>query len=115
MGADLVRTFAALGDPVRGRIVDHLGASDATVGELAALFTVSFQAVSQHLDVLERAGLISRHREGRTRRVQLQREPLREAEKWMEARRRRLEERYSRLDDLLARNDPARSHTKETL
>lgn len=109
-----MRTFAALGDPVRGRIVDHLGATDATVGEIAALFTISFQAVSQHLDVLERAGLISRHREGRTRRVQLQHEPLREAEKWMEARRRRLEERYSRLDDLLASTDHPQSDSEET-
>ena len=96
------QTFAAIGDPVRLTIVDRLTVSDSTVGELAGLFDMSFQAVSQHLDVLERAGVISRHREGRTRRVQLESAPLDEAAEWMESRRRRLEERYARLDDLLA-------------
>lgn len=98
----LTQTFAAIGDPVRLTIVDRLAESDATVGELASLFEISFQAVSQHLDVLERAGVISRHREGRTRRVRLHTEPLDEAAAWMDARRRRLEERYARLDDVLA-------------
>ncbi|MEN8602116.1 ArsR/SmtB family transcription factor [Microbacterium rhizosphaerae] len=96
------QTFAAIGDPVRLTIVDRLAESDATVGELAGLFEISFQAVSQHLDVLERAGVISRHREGRTRRVRLHPEPLDEAAAWMDARRRRLEARYARLDDVLA-------------
>ena len=95
-------TFHALGDPVRTRIVDHLAITDATVGELVALFPISFQAVSQHLGVLERAGIVSRHREGRTRRVRLETEPLDAAFGWMEARRMRLEERYQRLDDVLA-------------
>jgi len=95
-------TFHALGDPVRTRIVDHLAITDATVGELVALFPISFQAVSQHLGVLERAGIVSRHREGRTRRVRLETEPLDAAFGWMEARRMRLEERYQQLDDVLA-------------
>lgn len=116
MAAGVVQTFAALGDPVRGRIVDRLGESDATVGEIVALFAISFQAVSQHLDVLERAGLISRHREGRTRRVQLEPVPLQEAIDWMDARRRRLEERYSRLDELLeTMDDISRTDQKETI
>ena len=68
----ITQTFAAIGDPVRLTIVDRLADSDATVGELAGMFDISFQAVSQHLDVLERAGLVSRRREGRTRRVSLQ-------------------------------------------
>lgn len=98
----LTQTFAAIGDPVRLTIVDRLTASDATVGELVGLFDISFQAVSQHLDVLERAGIVTRHREGRTRRVRLESTPLDEASRWMDARRRRLEERYARLDDVLA-------------
>ncbi len=116
VSTDTVRTFAALGDPVRGSIVTRLGVSDATVGEIAAMFTISIQAVSQHLDVLERAGIIARHREGRTRRVQLQSEPISDAAQWLEARRRRLEERYARLDELLVAQDDARTakELKET-
>ncbi len=95
-------TFAALGDPVRGAIVDRLSDGDATVGELAGLFSITFQAVSQQIGTLERAGLVSRRREGRTRRVHLEPARLVEAAGWLEARRRRLEERYRRLDDVLA-------------
>jgi DNA-binding transcriptional ArsR family regulator len=113
MASAVVQTFAALGDPVRERIVDRLGESDATVGEIAALFAISFQAVSQHLDVLERAGLISRHREGRTRRVQLEPRPIAEAMDWMDARRRRLEERYARLDHVLATLDDHNEHQEK--
>lgn len=102
MPATLTRTFAAIGDPVRLTIVDRLTGADATVGELAGMFDISFQAVSQHLDVLERAGIVTRHREGRTRRVRLETAPLDQAALWMEARRRRLEERYARLDAVLA-------------
>ena len=95
-------TFAALGDPVRSTIVDRLAQSDATVSELSALFDMSFQGVSQHLAVLERAGLVTRHRDGRHRPARLSPQPLVEALDWMESRRRRLEERYQRLDTLLA-------------
>jgi DNA-binding transcriptional ArsR family regulator len=102
----VTQTFAAIGDPVRLSIVDRLTGSDATVGELVSMFDISFQAVSQHLGVLERAGLVSRHREGRTRRVHLQAAPLDEASAWMDARQRRLEERYTRLDDVLAALTP---------
>ncbi len=106
-------TFAALGDPVRSTIVDRLAGSDATVGELAALFAISFQAVSQHLGVLERAGLVSRHREGRTRRVRLEAQPLDDSLRWMETRKRQLEERYSRLDTVLARVASMTATTEE--
>lgn len=98
----VTQTFAAIGDPVRLAIVDRLAAADATVGELVGMFDISFQAVSQHLGVLERAGVVSRRREGRTRRVRLEPKGLDEAFGWMEARRRRLEERYERLDEVLA-------------
>ncbi len=100
-GSALTRTFAALADPVRLAIVERLVESDATVGELAGMFEVSFQAVSQHIGVLEHSGLVVRHREGRTRRVQLQPAALEDADRWMGARRARLEERYARLDELL--------------
>jgi len=102
MSSALIQTFAALGDPVRFTIVQRLAEADATVGELAEMFEISVQGVSQHLGVLERAGLVARHKEGRTRRVQLESAALDEASKWMEARRRRLEERYERLDGVLA-------------
>lgn len=87
---------------MRFTVVQRLAEGDATVGDLAAMFDITVQGVSQHLDVLERAGLVSRHKEGRTRRVSLEPAALGEAAGWMEARRRRLEERYARLDDVLA-------------
>ncbi|GAB3565536.1 ArsR/SmtB family transcription factor [Spelaeicoccus albus] len=105
MTPTVTQTFAAMGDPVRSTIVDRLASSDATVSELVALFEMSFQAVSQHLSVLERAGLVTRRREGRTRRVQIVTQPLDDAIDWMEVRRRRLEERYQRLDAVLATLD----------
>jgi DNA-binding transcriptional ArsR family regulator len=98
----VIQTFAALGDPIRSAIVEELTAGDATVGEIAAHFTITFQAVSQQIATLERAGLVTRHPEGRTRRVHLQQAPIEQASLWMEARRLRLEERYRRLDDVLA-------------
>lgn len=102
MTALVAETFAALGDPVRSAIVDRLVDGDATVGELAGLFAITFQGVSQQIGRLERAGIVSRHREGRTRRVHLEASRIEEASAWMEARRLRLEERYQRLDLLLA-------------
>lgn len=98
----VIQTFAAMGDPVRSTIIDRLTASDATVGELAELFDISFQGVSQHIAVLERVGLVTRQKEGRTRRVRIVNQPLEDALHWMEARTRRLEERYQRLDAVLA-------------
>ena len=102
MAAAVAKTFAALGDPVRSTIVDRLATGDATVGELAGLFAITFQAVSQHIGILERAGLVSRSREGRHRRAHLEPQHLEEAGRWMDGHRRRLEERYRRLDDVLA-------------
>src|SRR6476620_528903 len=94
--------FAALGDPVRRAIVDRLAESAATVGELSSLFPVSFQAISKHLKVLEKAGVVTRSSVGRTRPVHLESTPLEASAKWLEEHRRRLEERYERLDELLA-------------
>lgn len=99
---DVTQTFAALADPVRSAIVDRLVSGDATVGELAGMFTITIQAVSQQIGTLERAGLVTRHREGRSRRVHLQSAGIDQASRWLDARRRRLEERYQRLDQVLA-------------
>ena len=101
MTSALPQTFAALGDPVRFTIVQRLSESDATVGQLADMFDISVQGVSQHLGVLERSGLVTRHKEGRTRRVRLQVAAFEDAAVWLEARRLQLDERYSRLDEVL--------------
>ena len=94
--------FRALGDPVRCAIVEHLGTRrDATVNELAALFPISLQAVSKHIQVLEGAGVVAQHRDGRHRPVSLRPIGVNTAHDWLERRRRELEARYVRLDDLL--------------
>jgi len=98
----VTQTFAALADPIRSAIVDQLTRGDATVSELSCLFPITLQAVSQQIGTLERAGLVTRHREGRTRRVHLETSPIDQAFRWLEARRQRLEQRYQRLDEVLA-------------
>lgn len=103
MSADpLSRAFAALSDPTRRDIVARLTAGDATVGELAAPYDVSLQAVSKHLRVLEDAGLVSRRREAQRRPVHLEAEVLDLMTGWIERYRRRAEDRYRRLDTVLA-------------
>ncbi len=100
--AALTVTFAALGDPVRRLIVELLADGDATVNELAARFPISLQAVSKHIKVLERAGVVSRRKAAQTRPVHLEAAALARSADWLEAHRRRLESRYERLDELLA-------------
>ena len=80
----LTATFAALSDPTRRRIVERLGKGRATVGEIVQPFDMSWPAVTKHLRVLERAGLVCRHRAGLHRVLELQREPLDRAGKWIE-------------------------------
>ena len=99
----LSRVFAALADPTRRDIVARLAAEDATVGELAAPYDVSLQAVSKHLKVLEEAGLVRRSRDAQRRPVHLQAEVFDLMTKWIERYRRQAEERYGRLDALLGR------------
>ncbi len=95
-------TFRALGDPVRCAIVEHLGEhGDTTVNDLAALFPISLQAVSRHIKVLHAAGVVSQRREGRYRPVVLEPLVVAEAAGWLDDRRRQLEARYERLDDIL--------------
>lgn len=98
----LSRTFAALADPTRRDIVARLAVDDATVGELAAPYPVSVQAVSKHLKVLEEAGLVSRSRDAQRRPCHLQAEVFDLMTAWIERYRRTAEERFRRLDTLLA-------------
>jgi DNA-binding transcriptional ArsR family regulator len=97
----LSTTFAALADPTRRAILERLARGEATVTELAAPFEISLPAISKHLKVLERAGLIERGREAQWRPCRLQAEPLREVEGWVERYRTHWEERFDRLDEYL--------------
>src|SRR3982750_3607603 len=103
MAADpLSRVFAALADPTRRDMVARLAVGDATVNELAAPYDVSVQAVSKHLRVLEDAGLVSRSKDAQRRPVHLEAEVFDLMTAWIERYRRQAEERYQRLDALLA-------------
>jgi DNA-binding transcriptional ArsR family regulator len=95
-------TFAALADPTRRAILSRLAAGDATVTELAAPFAMSQPAISKHLKVLERAGLVSRSRDAQRRPCRLEARPLKVAIDWLENYRGYWEESYRRLDALLA-------------
>ena len=95
-------TFAALADPTRRAIIERLAQGEASVTELAAPFEISQPAVSKHLKVLERAGLVSRHRQAQRRMCRLEAAPMAEAERYLEAFRQHWEAAYQRLDALLA-------------
>lgn len=94
-------TFAALSDPTRRAILMRLAAGEASVMELAEPFEMSQPAISKHLKVLERAGLISRGREAQRRPCRLEAVPLAEANEWLEGYREIWEAAYQRLDALL--------------
>jgi DNA-binding transcriptional ArsR family regulator len=122
MPADaLSRVFSALADPTRRDMVARLAVADATVNQLAQPYDVSLQAVSKHLKVLEDAGLVSRSREAQRRPVHLEAEIFDLMTKWIERYRRQAQERYQRLDDVLAAMPdesvaatPRQSQTSET-
>ena len=97
----LSAVFGALADPTRRAILARLTQGDANVAELAAPFAVSQPAISRHLKVLERAGLISRRRRATARLSHLEAAPLREATDWLATYRAYWEESYARLDELL--------------
>ena len=102
MTADqLSLTFAALADPTRRSILELLTVRDMAVSELAAPFDISLPAISKHLKVLARAGLIEQTREAQVRPCQLKAEPLKAASAWMEAYREHWEQSFDRLDDYL--------------
>jgi DNA-binding transcriptional ArsR family regulator len=94
-------TFAALADPTRRAILARLTAGEASVNELAAPHDMSLPAISKHLKVLERAGLVVRGRDAQRRPCRLAPEPLREVAEWTERYRRHWEEKFDRLDDYL--------------
>jgi DNA-binding transcriptional ArsR family regulator len=100
-GDQLSEVFGALADPTRRAILARLVDGDASVGELAAPFAVSQPAISRHLKVLERAGLISRRRQATARLSHLEAEPLREATAWLARYREHWDARFDRLDALL--------------
>ena len=102
MPADpLSATFAALADPTRRALLARLALGETSVTELAEPFAMSLPAVSKHLKVLERAGLIARGREAQWRPCRLQAGPLRNANAWLEEYRRFWEQSFDRLDDYL--------------
>ena len=100
--------FAALADPPRRAILARLAEGEATVNELAAPFPVSLPAISRHLKVLERAGLIERDREGQARPSRLKSQALDEAVAWIEIRKRTWNARMDRLDAHLREDRPKR-------
>jgi DNA-binding transcriptional ArsR family regulator len=106
----LSQVFGALADPTRRDLVARLTGGDATVGELAAPYDVSVQAVSKHLKVLEQAGLVSRSTEGHRSPVHLEAGVFDLMTKWIERYRQRAEARFQRLDAVLAEMD----HDQET-
>jgi len=99
--SNLDATFAALADPTRRAIVARLAAGDATVLELAAPFQISLPAISRHLKVLERAGLIARGRDAQRRPCSLRTEALAEVTAWTEHTRQAWSERFDRLNHYL--------------
>ncbi|WP_110182929.1 ArsR/SmtB family transcription factor [Nocardioides solisilvae] len=116
MSDPLSRVFAALADPTRRDMVARLTVADATVGELAEPYDVSVQAVSKHVKVLEEAGLVSRSREAQRRPVHLEAEVFDLMTKWIERYRRQADERYQRLDAVLARmqeDEPGAAGSRE--
>jgi DNA-binding transcriptional ArsR family regulator len=94
-------TFMALADPTRRAILGRLAAGEATVMELVAPFKLSQPAISKHLKILERAGLISRGRDKQKRPCRIEAKPLAEANEWLEGYRKIWEANFDRLDDLL--------------
>lgn len=99
--ARLDATFAALADPTRRAILARLAKGQATVTELVAPFKLSQPAISKHLKVLEKAGLISRGRDAQTRPCRIEPQPLAEATQWLEKYRQLWEPNFERLDALL--------------
>jgi DNA-binding transcriptional ArsR family regulator len=102
---ELSRTFAALADPTRRAILGRLAHGEATVGELAEPFPITVQAVSQHLKVLEQAGLITRGRTAQLRPSRLAGAPLGEAVAWLEQYRRFWEAGFDRMEARLSASD----------
>lgn len=106
-------TFSALADPTRRAILARLASGETSVSELAEPFEMSMPAISKHLKVLERAGLIERGREAQWRPCRLAAAPLKDASDWLERYRRFWEEAFDRLDDYLRELQKNESNPKE--
>src|SRR5882762_1934661 len=106
--------FAALADPTRRAILARLASGEASVTQLAEPFAMSQPAISKHLKVLERAGLVSRGRDAQRRPRRLEAKPLAEATRWLERYRRYWEGNYRRLDALLAELKTVQKKRKPT-
>ena len=107
-------TFAALADPTRRAILERLADGDATVGELAEPFAMSLPAISKHLSVLERAGLVAKDRDGQRRNCRITATPLKSATSWLEEYRRHWEANLDNLDAYLNRIQGAAHRTTST-
>lgn len=103
MNDPLSTTFAALADPTRRAILERLARGDATVGELAEPFRMTMPAISKHLSVLERAGLITKSRDGQRRNCRITATPLKNATSWLNEYRRHWEANLESLDAYLNR------------
>jgi len=116
MADPLSTTFAALADPTRRAILQRLSTGEATVGELAEPFAMSLPAISKHLTVLEKAGLVTKSRDGQRRHCHIAAAPLKDATSWLELYRRHWEEQLDNLGDYLATIHPpsAEGTSKET-
>ena len=115
MTADaLSRVFAALADPTRRDMVARLSAGDATVNQLAEPYQMTLQAVYKHLKVLEDAGVVRRPPGPQPRQVQLEAKVFDLMDKWMERYRRQAEDRYRRLDEVLARMNDETPNDSDT-
>jgi DNA-binding transcriptional ArsR family regulator len=99
--ASLDHVFKALADPTRRAVLERLSSGPAPVSELAQPFKMALPSFAQHLDVLEKSGLVQSHKRGRVRTYQLASQPLEAAEHWMAAQRSKWERRLDQLDNLL--------------
>jgi DNA-binding transcriptional ArsR family regulator len=113
MADPLSEVFAALADPTRRDIVARLSTGDATVGELAAPYDVSVQAISKHLKVLEAAGLVTKTPDAQRRSVHLEAEVFDLMTKWIDRYRRQAEQRFQRLDAVLAELNASNQPTRQ--
>lgn len=115
MADPLSQVFAALADPTRRNLVARLATADATVGELAEPYDVTVQAISKHLTVLEGAGLVTKTKHAQRRSVHLEAGTFDLMTMWIERYRREAEQRYRRLDDVLAAmNQPQHTTNDES-
>lgn len=105
MADQLSQVFSALADPTRRDLVARLATGDATVTQLAEPYDISVQAISKHLKVLEDAGLVTKGRDAQRRPVRLEAEVFDLMTRWIERYRREAEQRYQRLDAVLAQMD----------